>query len=134
MVAVKVVSSGGWAYNQFESICVLVDLLIGDCCLIMASSPFWAPQISQGLLLHMQAVCLFYQSNLQERWSPMTSILAHPAFSFLLYQLCTPVPAPNNPLSPKIWRASCQVRLEPHHTPHLSWGTCRAGIRSCRLP
>lgn len=72
--------------------------------------------------------------HLQERWNPIKPVLAHPAFRFLLYQLCMPGPESNNTLSPKIWRTRCQMRLEPHHPPCLSWGTCRAGIRRCWLP
>lgn len=39
----KAVISGRWAYNQCDSICVLVGLLIDELLLIMALSQFWIP-------------------------------------------------------------------------------------------
>lgn len=130
----KAVTPGRWAYNQCDSICVLAGLLIDELLLMMALSQVWVPHTNQGLLLHVQAVRLFYQRSLQGRWNPIKPVLAHPTFSFLLYRLRMPGPESNNTLSPKIWRTRCQMRLEPHHPPCLSWSTCRAGIRRCWLP
>lgn len=88
------------------------------------------PHTSRGLLYQAMPCD---QSNLKKGGTQVKPVLVYPAFSFLLYQLPTPCPVPNNPFHQRFGGPVAKWDLSPITHPHLSWGTHRVGIRSCWL-